>query len=314
MGLTKQFGLQHDSLHVYSIWCYLMYIYIHDAIQKSFHLNIDEQSTNNFVHAKICSFAGLSDLSFDPRPEIRKSALQVLSDTLRNHGHLFSLRLWEQVFDSVLFPLFDYVRRGIDPSEGTLPNQELEIDPNKNQDARLYETCTLSLQLVVDLFVKFYDTVSPLLKKVLMLLISFIMRPHQILAGIGITALVRLMSHAGGLFSEDRWLVVVCSLKEASKDTLPDFSPIINEFDSSSISRSYGHSSTKPGVTVSSTAVVVDENVDPESTQSSPCNQQYQVLCFCSTFVASGMEFSFSNLCEVCYSSSFFPFTNDNEI
>lgn len=143
-----------------------------------------------------------------------------------------------------------------------MPNQELEIDPNKNQDAQLYETCTLSLQLVVDLFVKFYDTVSPLLKKVLMLLISFIMRPHQILAGIGITALVRLMSHAGGLFSEDRWLVVVCSLKEASKDTLPDFSPIINEFDSSSISRSYGHSSTKPGVTVSSTAVVVDENVE----------------------------------------------------
>ncbi|KAI3796527.1 hypothetical protein L1987_39201 [Smallanthus sonchifolius] len=57
--------------------------------------------------------AGLSELSFDPRPEIRKGALEALFDTLRNHGHHFSLPLWEKVFDSVLFPIFDYVRHAI---------------------------------------------------------------------------------------------------------------------------------------------------------------------------------------------------------
>ncbi|KAK9103545.1 hypothetical protein Sjap_020799 [Stephania japonica] len=184
---------------------------------------------------------GLSELSFDLRPDIRQSALQVLFDTLRNHGHLFSLPLWERVFDSVLFPIFDYVRHAIDPSGGNSQGQGLEGDANEfDQDAWLYETCTLSLQLVIDLFVKFYDTVNPLLKKVLLLLISFIKRPHQSLAGIGIAAFVRLMSNSGNLFSEEKWLEVVSSLKEAAIATLPDFSRIrdgevlsINRTDSS---------------------------------------------------------------------------------
>lgn len=173
--------------------------------------------------------AGLSELSFDPRSEIRKSALQVLFDTLRNYGHHFSLPLWERVFESVLFPIFDYVRHGIDPSGGDSPGQATGSDIGElDQDSWLYETCTLALQLVVDLFVNFYATVHPLLGKVLMLLVSFIKRPHQSLAGIGIAAFVRLMSNAGDLFSDDKWLEVVSYLKEAANATLPDFSYILS--------------------------------------------------------------------------------------
>ncbi|KAJ6955221.1 brefeldin A-inhibited guanine nucleotide-exchange protein 2-like [Populus alba x Populus x berolinensis] len=173
--------------------------------------------------------AGLSELSFDPRPEIRKSALQVLFETLRNHGHLFSLPLWERVFESVLFPIFDYVRHAIDPPGGNSPEQGIDGDMGElDQDAWLYGTCTLALQLVVDLFVKFYNTVNPLLRKVLSLLVSFIRRPHQSLAGIGIAAFVRLMSNAGDMFSEEKWLEVVLSLKEAANATLPDFSYIVS--------------------------------------------------------------------------------------
>ncbi|KAH6789538.1 SEC7-like guanine nucleotide exchange family protein [Perilla frutescens var. frutescens] len=173
--------------------------------------------------------AGLSELSFDPRPEIRKSAVQLLFDTLRNYGQHFSLALWEKVFESVLFRIFDDARRAIDPSsdESALAdNGDME---ELDQDSWLYETCTLALQLVVDLFVNFYDTVNPLLKKVLMLLVSFIKRPHQSLAGIGIAAFVRLMSNAGEMFSEDKWLDVVSSLKEAANETRPDFSFFIDD-------------------------------------------------------------------------------------
>ncbi|CAN1848939.1 Brefeldin A-inhibited guanine nucleotide-exchange protein 3 [Linum perenne] len=172
---------------------------------------------------------GLSELSFDPRSEIRKSALQILFDTLRNHGHLFSLSLWERVFESVLFPIFDYVRHAIDPTGGDSPGQGIDSDLGEHdQDAWLYETCTLALQLVVDLFVKFYNTVNPLLRKVLMLLVSFIKRPHQSLAGIGIAAFVRLMSNAGDLYSDDKWLEVVSSLREAANATLPDFTYLVS--------------------------------------------------------------------------------------
>ncbi|PNY04506.1 brefeldin a-inhibited guanine nucleotide-exchange protein 2-like [Trifolium pratense] len=171
--------------------------------------------------------SGLSELSFDPRPEVRKSALDVLFETLRNHGHLFSLPLWERIFESVLFPIFDYVGHAIDPSGSPQVN---EVETNGELDQSwLYETCTVALQLVVDLFVNFYNTVNPLLIKVLMLLVSFIKRLHQSLAGIGIAAFVRLMSNAGELFSEDKWLEVVLSIKEAANETLPKFSFLESE-------------------------------------------------------------------------------------
>ncbi|XP_076950340.1 brefeldin A-inhibited guanine nucleotide-exchange protein 2-like [Bidens hawaiensis] len=174
--------------------------------------------------------AGLSELSFDPRPEIRKNALEALFDTLRNHGHHFTLPLWEKVFDSVLFPILDYVRHAIDPSGETPSQHGIDADVDESDhDSWLYETCTLALQLVVDLFVNYYNTVNPLLKKVLTLLVSFIKRPHQSLAGIGIASFVRLMSNAGGLFDDDKWLEVVLSLKEAANATLPDFMLILNQ-------------------------------------------------------------------------------------
>ncbi|KAF5466947.1 hypothetical protein F2P56_016825 [Juglans regia] len=192
--------------------------------------NSEMGDKDNHVYFWFPLLAGLSELSFDPRPEIRKSALQVLFDTLRNHGHHFSLSLWERVFESVLFPIFDYVRHAIDPSGGNSPGQGTDSDTVElDQDAWLYETCTLALQLVVDLFVKFYNTVNPLLRKVLMLLVSFIKRPHQSLAGIGIAAFVRLMSNAGDLFSEEKWQEVALTLKEAANATVPDFSFIASE-------------------------------------------------------------------------------------
>lgn len=93
--------------------------------------------------------AGLSELSFDPRPEVRKSALDVLFETLRNHGHLFSLPLWERIFESVLFPIFDHVRHAIDPSGSSPQVNEVENNGELDQDW-LYETCTIALQLVAD--------------------------------------------------------------------------------------------------------------------------------------------------------------------
>ncbi|KAK7294946.1 hypothetical protein RJT34_17846 [Clitoria ternatea] len=204
--------------------------------------------------------AGLSELSFDPRSEIRQSALKVLFETLRNHGHLFSLPLWERVFESVLFPIFDYVRHAIDPSGSSSQVSELEIDSVLDQDAWLYETCTLALQLVVDLFVNFYNTVNPLLKKVLMLLINFIKRPHQSLAGIGIAAFVRLMSNAGELFSDEKWLEVILSLKEAANATLPNFSFLDS---GESVTRNEEHAST-------------DEDVRDPAESGSPNNLESQ--------------------------------------
>ncbi|XP_024380354.1 brefeldin A-inhibited guanine nucleotide-exchange protein 3 [Physcomitrium patens] len=168
--------------------------------------------------------AGLSELTFDPRPDIRKSALEVLFDTLRFHGDKFSAGLWEKVFDSVLFPIFDSVRRATDAAHnGETEKEQEELE----MDAWLYETCTLALQLVVDLFVKFYTVVNPLLAKVLSLLTGFIKRPHQSLAAIGVAAFVRLMRNCGTLFSDEKWEEVLKSLHEAAVETLPDLAHLV---------------------------------------------------------------------------------------
>ncbi|CAH2039374.1 unnamed protein product [Thlaspi arvense] len=172
--------------------------------------------------------AGLSELSFDPRAEIRKVALKVLFDTLRNHGDHFSLSLWERVFESVLFRIFDYVRQDVDPS-GEDSTDERGYNGEDGQESWLYETCSLALQLVVDLFVNFYKTVNPLLKKVLMLFVSLIKRPHQSLAGAGIAALVRLMRDVGHQFSDEQWIEVVSCIKEAAYATSPDLSYVTRE-------------------------------------------------------------------------------------
>lgn len=54
--------------------------------------------------------AGLSELTFDPRQEIRSSALEVLFDTLKFHGSSFAQSFWARILDSVLLPIFDHVR------------------------------------------------------------------------------------------------------------------------------------------------------------------------------------------------------------
>ncbi|KAJ7555894.1 hypothetical protein O6H91_05G059700 [Diphasiastrum complanatum] len=168
--------------------------------------------------------AGLSELTFDPRPDIRQGALQVLFDTLRYHGHRFSPGLWERVFDSVLFPIFDHVRRATDPAA---QKRQYANSEEEQLDAWLYETCTLALQLVVDLFVKFYPVVSPSLGRIISLLTGFLKRPHESLAAIGVAAFVRLMSNGGQLFSNNNWQQVLVALKEAATETLPDMIKLV---------------------------------------------------------------------------------------
>lgn len=91
--------------------------------------------------------AGLSDLTLDPRSEVRNCALEVLFDLLNERGHKFSSAFWESIFHRVLFPIFDHVRHaGRDgfTSAG---------------DEWLRETSIHSLQLLCNLFNTFY-TVS----------------------------------------------------------------------------------------------------------------------------------------------------------
>lgn len=90
--------------------------------------------------------AGLSELTSDPRPEVRSCAVEVLFDLLTERGHKFSTRFWESVFERILFPIFDYVRHA--GSGGEKPGPA---------DLWLRDTSIHCLHLLCDLFCHFYE-------------------------------------------------------------------------------------------------------------------------------------------------------------
>lgn len=88
--------------------------------------------------------AGLSDLTTDPRPEVRSCALEVLFDLLNERGSKFSMSFWESIFHRVLFPIFDHVRHA---------GKDALVSSG---DEWLRETSIHSLQLLCNLFNTFY--------------------------------------------------------------------------------------------------------------------------------------------------------------
>jgi len=172
--------------------------------------------------------AGLSELTFDARRDVRHSALEVLFDTLKFHGSAFSNRFWARVFDKILFPIFDHVRaEGVIDGSGEATNSASDNGPasastdaltpadgrlgggEQHVDAWLFETCTHCLHLIVDVFAQFFAQVAPLLPRLLTLLTSLSLRQHDQLAACGVAALRRLAQSAGPLFSAEQWQQLV---------------------------------------------------------------------------------------------------------
>uniref|UniRef100_A0A7I4BGS7 SEC7 domain-containing protein n=1 Tax=Physcomitrium patens TaxID=3218 RepID=A0A7I4BGS7_PHYPA len=154
--------------------------------------------------------AGLSDLTSDPRIEVRNCALEVLFDLLKERGKNFSGAFWEMVFHRVLFPIFDHVRHA--GKDGEKP---------ASADQWLRETCIHSLQLLCDLFSSFYKEVSFLLPALLGLLLDCGTRPDQTLAAISMGALVRLTEVGGHQFNDKDWTTLLDSIRDACYTTQP---------------------------------------------------------------------------------------------
>ncbi|KAL4543975.1 hypothetical protein Ndes2437B_g01778 [Nannochloris sp. 'desiccata'] len=164
--------------------------------------------------------AGLSELTFDPRQEIRYGALGVLFDILKFHGSSFTPQFWVRVYDSVLLPMFDHVRAEVtDTTTFTDEARRAEVD------AWLYETCTATLQHMVDVVARYYAAVPALLTRTLDLLSGLIRRSHSSLAAVGVAALTRLALACGGQEGEgedeEMWSQISAAFTSAAKDTNP---------------------------------------------------------------------------------------------
>ncbi|KAL4180654.1 hypothetical protein AMTRI_Chr12g233700 [Amborella trichopoda] len=152
--------------------------------------------------------AGLSDLTSDPRVEVRNCALEVLFDLLNERGHKFSSAFWANIFHRVLFPIFDHVRH-------------VGRDGFSAGDEWLPETSIHSLQLLCNLFNSFYKEVSFMLPSLLGLLLDCSKKTEQSVVSISLGALVHLIEVGGHQFTDSDWDTLLSSIRDAAYTTQP---------------------------------------------------------------------------------------------
>ncbi|XP_047964493.1 brefeldin A-inhibited guanine nucleotide-exchange protein 5-like isoform X2 [Salvia hispanica] len=151
----------------------------------------------------------LSKLVSDPRSEVSNGALEVLFDLLNERGSKFSSSFWENIFQEILFPIFDHVRHA--GKENLMSSVE----------EWLRESTIHALQLLCDLFNSFYKDVSFMLPQLLSLLLDCAKKPNQSVVSMALGALVHLIEVGGHQFTSEHWITLLRCLKDAVYTSQP---------------------------------------------------------------------------------------------
>lgn len=165
--------------------------------------------------------SGLSMLTSDPRQAIRKSALEVLFNILKDHGHLFSRSFWNTVINSVIFPVFIHVS----------DKKEKASNDQSSPSTWDSETSSVATRCLVDLYVNFFGVMRAHLGAVVSLLAGLFRIPGQGSASTGVSGLMRLVGDLGSMLTEGEWSCIFLSLKEASASMLPGFLKLVRIMD-----------------------------------------------------------------------------------
>ncbi|XP_051144321.1 brefeldin A-inhibited guanine nucleotide-exchange protein 1 isoform X2 [Andrographis paniculata] len=173
--------------------------------------------------------SGLSNLTSDPRPAIRKSALEVLFNILKDHGHLFSQPFWASVFNYAIFPIFRFSLDGKEPHK-----EDYSPTFGPSHDASIWDSGTsiVAAECLVDLFVHFFDLVRPQLHGVVSIFVGFMRSPSQGPSTAGVAALMRLAADLRSKLLEEEWQDIFHCLKVAVDSTWPGFINLLKTIDS----------------------------------------------------------------------------------
>ncbi|XP_073119296.1 brefeldin A-inhibited guanine nucleotide-exchange protein 1-like [Henckelia pumila] len=186
---------------------------------------------DEYMHFWVPLLSGLSRLTSDPRSAIRKSALEVLFNILKDHGHLFSQPFWSNVFNSVIFPVF----------RSTFDSNVDQKDDSSSPSARVThsdgsawdsETSAIAAECLSDLFVQFFESVRSQLLGVVTILVGFIRSPGQGPSSAGVSALMRLVADLKSNLFEKEWRDIFLCLKEAAASSFPGLVKLLKTMDS----------------------------------------------------------------------------------
>ncbi|XP_042040384.1 brefeldin A-inhibited guanine nucleotide-exchange protein 1-like isoform X2 [Salvia splendens] len=176
---------------------------------------------DDYANFWIPLLSGLSKLTSDPRAAIRKGALEVLFNILKDHGQLFTQPFWANVFNCAIFPIF---RISVDIKDSGPLHPEGNVWDS--------ETSIVAAECLIDLFVHFFDMVRTQMHGVVSILVGFMKSPGQAPSSAAVAALMRLANDLGSKLSEDEWQDIVLCLKEAAGSSLPDFAKLLKTMDS----------------------------------------------------------------------------------
>ncbi|CAM8941877.1 unnamed protein product [Rhodiola kirilowii] len=180
--------------------------------------------------------SGLSRLTSDPRSAIRKSALEVLFNILKDHGHQFSRSFWNSILNEVVLPIFQCVNG--EPQTNDSQFSSIPNSPHREGSTWDSETTSVAVQCLLDMFFSFFNLVRSHLPAVVSVLAGFIRSPVQGPSSTGVAALLRLAGELGDKFTEDEWKDLFLSLKEAAASTLPGFLKVLRIMDNIEVSES----------------------------------------------------------------------------
>ncbi|KAM0852329.1 hypothetical protein ACQ4PT_051816 [Festuca glaucescens] len=184
--------------------------------------NLDSSDGNAVAHKDdhvyfwVPLLAGLARLTADTRPTIRKGAVEVLFDILKDHGQLFSQSFWTNIFESVIYPLFN--------GEISTPNSQSN---STEDDSWNFETKTVAVKCLVDLYVTFFDVMRPELIRVTSVVTSFIRSPYRQSASIGMSVFQCLTEGLASKLSKDEWKEILLCFKESAAQTFVVFEKIV---------------------------------------------------------------------------------------
>ncbi|KAJ1259956.1 hypothetical protein BS78_10G194900 [Paspalum vaginatum] len=187
--------------------------------------NSDMSGENATVHKDghaslwVPLLAGLAKLTTDPRLTIKKSAVGVLFDILKDHGHLFSQTFWADIFERVVYPLLS--------NEGSTSNDQISTSNSADYTLPDLETQMLAVKCLVGLFVNFFDVIRPELARTASAVTYFIRSPYKHCATTGVSAIIRLAEGVGNKLSEEEWKVILACFKESVTRTFVIFSKIV---------------------------------------------------------------------------------------
>ncbi|KAK8259579.1 hypothetical protein V6Z12_D13G065900 [Gossypium hirsutum] len=165
---------------------------------------------------------GLSKLTTDSRPAIRKSSLKVLFNILKDRGHLFSRTFWIGVFSYIVLPIFNDACKRTDMAvkdEQVSPTSKSPHPDGSTWDTEILE---VTARCLVDLFICYYNLLRPQISNVVSILIGHLKSPTKGSASTAFAAIFRLTAELGSRFSEDEWRKFFLALKEAATSTLPE--------------------------------------------------------------------------------------------